>query len=133
MNTCQIQCNVSPFVRPDEARDGRNVALNLTSVHGVLDCPKKNQAITYPACLITSTKGKLLPSLIPMQTHTSPAANDRAHGGLRMRPSPTQLASYILFRPCSSCILKGTDVQLYSLFYMYIHIAVYSTFLAIHK
>ena len=30
---------------PDEARDGRNVALNLTSVHGVLDCPKKNQAI----------------------------------------------------------------------------------------
>ena len=41
---------------PDEARDGRNVALNLTSVHGVLDCPKKNQAITYPACLITSTK-----------------------------------------------------------------------------
>ena len=59
MNTCQIQCNVSPitgFVRhtklhtklfcmPDEACDGRNVALNLTSVHGVLDCPKKNQAI----------------------------------------------------------------------------------------
>ena len=54
MNTCQIQCNVSSitgFVRhiyicmPDEARDGRNVALNLTSVHGVLDCPKKNQAI----------------------------------------------------------------------------------------
>ena len=31
---------------PDEARDGRNVALNLTSVHGVLDCPKKNQAST---------------------------------------------------------------------------------------
>ena len=31
---------------PDEARDGRNVALNLTSVHDVLDCPKKNQAIT---------------------------------------------------------------------------------------
>ena len=31
---------------PDEARDGRNVALNLTSVHGVLDCPKKNQAIS---------------------------------------------------------------------------------------
>ena len=57
MNTCQIQCNVSPitgFVRhtklfcmPDEARDGRNVALNLTSVHSVLDCPKKNQAIAY--------------------------------------------------------------------------------------
>ena len=60
MNTCQIQCNVSPimgFVRhtklkltqfcmPDEARDGQNVALNLTSVHGVLDCPKKNQANT---------------------------------------------------------------------------------------
>ena len=41
---------------PDEAHDGRNVALNLTSVHGVLDCPQKNQAITYPACLITSTK-----------------------------------------------------------------------------
>ena len=40
---------------PNEGRDGRNVALNLTSVHGVLDCPKKNQAITYPACLITST------------------------------------------------------------------------------
>ena len=29
---------------PDEAHDGRNVVLNLTSVHGVLDCPKKNQA-----------------------------------------------------------------------------------------
>ena len=35
---------------PDEARDGRNVALNLTSVHGVLDCPKKNQAITHALC-----------------------------------------------------------------------------------
>ena len=57
-NTCQIQCHVSPimgfirhtkytFCMPDEARDGRNVALNLTSVHGVLDCPKKNQAILY--------------------------------------------------------------------------------------
>ena len=44
---------------PDEARDGRNVALNLTSVRGVLDCPKKNQAITYPACLITSTKDEV--------------------------------------------------------------------------
>ena len=45
----------SQFCMPDEARDGRNVALNLTSVHDVLDCPKKNQAITYSACLITST------------------------------------------------------------------------------
>ena len=44
MNTCQIQCS---FCMPDEARDGRNVALNLTSVHGVLDCPKKNQAIIH--------------------------------------------------------------------------------------
>ena len=36
------------FCMPDEARDGRNVALNLTSVHGVLDCPKKNQANISP-------------------------------------------------------------------------------------
>ena len=36
---------------PDEARDGRNVALNLTSVHGVLDCPKKNQAIIVGSCI----------------------------------------------------------------------------------
>ena len=50
------QAQESCFCMPDEACDGRNVALNLTSVHGVLDCPKKNQAITYSACLITSMK-----------------------------------------------------------------------------
>ena len=40
---------------PDEACDGRNVALNLTSVHGVLDCPKKNQAITASVLLLAIT------------------------------------------------------------------------------
>ena len=47
------------FFMPDEARDGRNVALKVTSVHGesyesyihcVLDCPKKNQAISCIIC-----------------------------------------------------------------------------------
>ena len=45
----------SQFCMPDEARDGRNVALNLTSVHGVLDCPKKNQAITPLGCSVCSS------------------------------------------------------------------------------
>ena len=44
------------FCMPDEARDGRNVALNLTSVHGVLDCPKKNQESTvFEAISITAS------------------------------------------------------------------------------
>ena len=51
------------FCMLDEARsvtvivlDTKMLILNLTSFHGVLDCPKKNQAITYSACLITSMK-----------------------------------------------------------------------------
>ena len=50
---------VNATFHPSQASSGIQntyVALNLTSVHDVLDCPKKNQATTYPACLITSTK-----------------------------------------------------------------------------
>ena len=50
---------------PDEARDGRNVALNLTSVHGVLDCPKKNQAITQKVCMLSTVKGQNQHTALP--------------------------------------------------------------------
>ena len=41
---------------PNEANDGQNVTLNCQVFHGVLDRPKKNQAIVNGVAIVNSAK-----------------------------------------------------------------------------